>query len=73
VIEVSFLGPIKKETIYIEATSLKELAEILKKDDSLSEWLNISAIAVNDKIVKDKSFKLSSGDKVALLPPVCGG
>jgi molybdopterin synthase sulfur carrier subunit len=31
------------------------------------------AVAVNDKLVSSKNVALQSGDKVSLLPPVCGG
>ena len=48
-------------------------SDILKKDTSLSNWLENSAIAVNDILVGDKTYKLKDGDKVSLLPPVCGG
>jgi molybdopterin synthase sulfur carrier subunit len=72
-IKVEFLGPINKEAIEVEASSLKELSKILAKDETLKEWLKKCAVAVNDKIVKDINTKLEDGDKVSLLPPVCGG
>jgi molybdopterin synthase sulfur carrier subunit len=28
---------------------------------------------VNDTLVFSKNFELKSGDKISLLPPVCGG
>jgi molybdopterin synthase sulfur carrier subunit len=70
---VEFLGPIGKEPIKLDVDSLKELAKHLKEDESLNEWLKNSAIAVNDEIINDIEFKLKDGDKVSILPPVCGG
>ncbi|HIP12088.1 MAG TPA: molybdopterin synthase sulfur carrier subunit [Arcobacter sp.] len=72
-IRVEFLGPIGKEPLSLDITNLNELSAILKEDASLSSWLQNSAIAVNDMLVQDKNFALKSGDKVSLLPPVCGG
>lgn len=72
-VKVEFLGPISKEPLEVEASSISELSELLKKDESLVEWLENSAVAVNDTLVQDKTLKLNDGDKVSLLPPVCGG
>jgi molybdopterin synthase sulfur carrier subunit len=72
-IKVEFLGPISKEPLNVDVKSLEELSELLKEDSSLSEWLENSAVAVNDTLVQDKTMKLNDGDKVSLLPPVCGG
>ena len=72
-IRVEFLGPIGKAPLDLDVKNLNELSEILKKDDSLTNWLQNSAIAVNDMMVKDKNHILKDGDKVSLLPPVCGG
>ncbi len=72
-IRVEFLGPIKKEPLEIDIQNLNELAEILKDDKEVQEWLDNSAVAVNDTIVKSKDIDLKDGDKVSLLPPVCGG
>ncbi|CUU40138.1 MULTISPECIES: MoaD/ThiS family protein [Helicobacter] len=73
-IRVEFLGPISNiPARELEAQSLAELKELLSKDTSLHSWLDISAVAVNDEIIEDLSYPLSYGDKVALLPPVCGG
>jgi molybdopterin synthase sulfur carrier subunit len=72
-VRVEFLGPIEKEPIEVDVKSLKELREILNKDSSLKEWLENSAVAVNDKIVSSVDVELKDGDKVVLLPPVCGG
>jgi len=72
-IKVEFLGPIGKEPMEVEAGSLKELKEILNKDESLKPWLENSAVAVNDKIVQNLDVELKNGDRVVILPPVCGG
>ncbi|HEF2927971.1 TPA: MoaD/ThiS family protein [Campylobacter coli] len=72
-VKVEFLGPINKENLELEVKNLKELKEILQKDESLKEWLELCAVSLNDEIIFDKNTKLKTGDKIALLPPVCGG
>ncbi|MCZ6171635.1 MoaD/ThiS family protein [Campylobacter ureolyticus] len=72
-IRVEFLGPIKKDDLEIKASNLAELKEILNKDESLKEWLEISAVAINDEIINALDKELKNGDKVSILPPVCGG
>lgn len=72
-VKVEFLGPINENTIYVEINNLNELSSILKENKSLEQWLGISAIAVNDVLVNNKNIKLKNGDKVSVLPPVCGG
>lgn len=72
-VKVEFLGPIGKEALELEVSSLSELSEVLSKDESLREWIENSAVAVNDTLVQDKTMALNDGDKVSLLPPVCGG
>jgi len=72
-VEIHFLGPISKEPIKLEIKNLSELSSFLKEDPSLKEWLKLSAVAVNDEIIKDKNFELKDGDIITLLPPVCGG
>ncbi|MCF6200812.1 MAG: MoaD/ThiS family protein [Hydrogenimonas sp.] len=72
-VKVEFLGPIGKSPIEVEASTLAELAEILKKDPEVAVWLEQSAVAVNDRMVESLEVKLDSGDRVSLLPPVCGG
>ncbi|EOI1782503.1 MoaD/ThiS family protein, partial [Campylobacter coli] len=71
--KVEFLGPINKENLELEVKNLKELKEILQKDESLKEWLELCAVSLNDEIIFDENTKLKDGDKIALLPPVCGG
>lgn len=72
-VKVEFLGPINKEDLELEAKNLKELKEILQKDESLKEWLELCAVSLNNEIIFDENTKLKTGDKIALLPPVCGG
>jgi molybdopterin synthase sulfur carrier subunit len=73
VVRVEFLGPIKREAMSLEVGSLRELSEVLSQDEELKEWLKLSAVALNDTIVEDIDVKLKDGDRVSLLPPVCGG
>jgi molybdopterin synthase sulfur carrier subunit len=72
-ITVQFLGPIARNTQTFDVNNLKELNLKLREDESIKEWLPKLAVAVNDKIIKDLNFTFSDGDKVSLLPPVCGG
>ena len=72
-IKVEFLGPIGLESTEFNASNLKELKEILSKDENLKKWLEISAVAINDKMVFDLDCELKDGDVVSILPPVCGG
>ena len=72
-VEVEFLGPIGREPLRLNASSLQEVKAELQKDEGLREWLSNCAVAVNDKMVYDANFALKSGDRVSLLPPVCGG
>ena len=72
-VTVEFLGPIKKDTLCLDIKSLSDLSEILKNDKDLKHWLDNSAVAVNDILVNNKNFNLNNGDKVSILPPVCGG
>lgn len=72
-VEVEFMGPIARESLRLEVSNLKDLKAILSNDASLNEWLKICAVALNDKIIFSLETPLKSGDKVTLLPPVCGG
>ena len=72
-IKVEFLGPIQKPTMELDITNLSQLATVLQKDEELSEWLENCAVAVNDTIVSSLECELKDGDKISLLPPVCGG
>ena len=72
-ITIEFLGPIQKDKISVEAATLNDVAEHLSKDAELKTWIETCAVAVNDIMVMDLNTKLNSGDRVSLLPPVCGG
>lgn len=72
-VRVEFLGPIQKEPLELEINNLNELAKILQDDEELQEWLTNSAVAVNDTLVNSLDVDLKDGDKISLLPPVCGG
>ncbi len=71
--KVEFLGPLNRESIEVDIKSLNELKEMFKDDKELQEWLEICAVAVNDSLVCSLDVKIESGDKISLLPPVCGG
>jgi molybdopterin synthase sulfur carrier subunit len=72
-VKVEFLGPVGKAPMEVEAATLAELADKLKEDVELREWLGKCAVAVNDVMVYDLQTTLKPGDKVSILPPVCGG
>ncbi len=72
-IKVEFLGPLNRDTIEVDIKSLNDLKEMFKEDTQLQEWLEICAVAVNDSLVCSLDTKVESGDKISLLPPVCGG
>jgi molybdopterin synthase sulfur carrier subunit len=72
-ITVEFLGPISRPSQSFDIATLEELSIQLKQNESLKEWLPKLAVAVNDKIVKDMNYQFNDGDKISLLPPVCGG
>jgi len=72
-IKVEFLGPIGKAPMEIEASTLAEVSAQLKKDGSLIQWLDKCAVALNDTMVNDLATELKDGDRVSILPPVCGG
>lgn len=72
-VTVEFLGPIDKAPMEVDVKSLSELKAVLSADDDLAKWLANSAIAVNDEMVLDISHPIKSGDKIVILPPVCGG
>jgi molybdopterin synthase sulfur carrier subunit len=73
VVEVEFLGPINKDSMQVDISNLSQLSEILKNDDKVASWLENCAVAINDTLVTKKDIELSNGDKISLLPPVCGG
>jgi molybdopterin synthase sulfur carrier subunit len=72
-VRVEFLGPIQKDPLSLNISNLNELAEVLQKDEVVSEWLKNCAVALNDTLVSSLDAPLKEGDKISLLPPVCGG
>ena len=72
-VTIEFLGPIQKAPLTLEASSLHDVAEVLKQDPEMAQWIDNCAVAVNDTLVASLDTVLKSGDKVSLLPPVCGG
>ena len=72
-VKVEFLGPIQIDKKEFDAKSVRELKDALYKIPELEDWLISCAIAVNDKIISTLDTPLKDGDKVTLLPPVCGG
>jgi molybdopterin synthase sulfur carrier subunit len=72
-VKIEFLGPINKEDMTLDIKNLSELGEILKKDSDVSSWLETCAVAINDTLISSKDISLNDGDRISLLPPVCGG
>ncbi len=72
-VKVEFLGPIGKAPIEMGASTLAEVAAKLKEEDDLRDWLDKCAVALNDTMVNDLSTALKDGDRISILPPVCGG
>ena len=72
-IRVEFLGPIQKPSLELNINNLNELATILQEDKEMTQWLSNCAVALNDTLVSSLEVPLKDGDKVSLLPPVCGG
>ena len=72
-VTVEFLGPIGKAPMEMEASTLSDVAKQLKEDVNLAQWLSKCAVALNDTMVKDLTTPLKDGDKISILPPVCGG
>ena len=70
---LEFLGPINREAMEVNISNLTELKTLLKDDVELQEWLGNSAVAVNDTLVTSLDTPIQEGDKISLLPPVCGG
>ncbi|KIM06884.1 MAG: molybdenum cofactor biosynthesis protein MoaD [Sulfurovum sp. FS06-10] len=72
-ITIEFLGPIARESLEIEAKNLEEVAIYLQNIETVNGWLDKCAVAVNDVMCNDVTKVLKSGDKISILPPVCGG
>ena len=72
-VKVEFLGPIGKAPMEVDARTLADVAKVLEEDPELKEWLQQCAVAINDEMVTDLNVVLKEGDRISLLPPVCGG
>ncbi len=72
-IRVEFLGPIGKKPLELDATTLREVSDLLRQNETLADWLPKCAVALNDMMVNDLDTPLKAGDKITILPPVCGG
>ena len=72
-VKVEFLGPINKEDMNLDITNLTQLSEVLKNDKDVFNWLETCAVAINDTLINSKDIELKNGDRISLLPPVCGG
>lgn len=72
-VSVEFLGPIGEEKMELDVKNLVELKEKLSKIEGLAKWLPMSALAINDVLIEDLNTSLNDGDRVIILPPVCGG
>ena len=72
-VKVEFLGPIGKAAMEMEASTLADVSAQLKEDASLIQWLDKCAVALNDMMVNDLTTALKDGDRISILPPVCGG
>ena len=72
-VKVEFLGPIGKAAVEMEASTLADVSAQLKEDASLIKWLDKCAVALNDTMVNDLTTELKDGDRISILPPVCGG
>jgi len=72
-VKVEFLGPIGKAPVEMEAATLAEVAAKLKEEEELRDWLDKCAVALNDTMVNDLTTQLKDGDRISILPPVCGG
>lgn len=72
-VSVEFLGPIGEEKMELDVKNLVELKEKLSGIENLAKWLPMSALAINDVLIEDLNISLKDGDRVVILPPVCGG
>ena len=78
-VKLEFLGPISCaiDNCEIEATTLEDVISFIKAQKELESWIDDLALAINDKIIQNsldnKNISLSDGDKISVLPPVCGG
>lgn len=72
-IEVEFLGPLGNKTYTSNAMDLHMLKEELQAISEINLWLKDCAVALNGTIITSLDVPIKDGDKIVLLPPVCGG
>lgn len=72
-VKVEFLGPIGRAPLEMEAATLADVSAQLKEDVDLLQWLDKCAVALNDTMVNNLDTVLKDGDRISILPPVCGG
>ena len=72
-VRIEFLGHIAREPQEMDADNLTQVASALSQDPEIKTWLESCAVAVNDTLVNSLEHPLKEGDKISLLPPVCGG
>ncbi|AWI33857.1 MoaD/ThiS family protein [Helicobacter apodemus] len=72
-IEIEFLGPLGNKVLQSNAKDFYDLKEELQQIPEIRIWLKDCAIALNNEIITSLDTPLKSGDRVLLLPPVCGG
>lgn len=67
------MGPLGNKTFQSQAEDFHALKQELQAIPELNGWLKDCAIALNNEIVTSLDTPIKNGDKVVLLPPVCGG
>jgi molybdopterin synthase sulfur carrier subunit len=68
---IKFLGPIAKDDLEVEVSSIDELKKVIKENVE-DKWIDSLGVAINDRLVKSLD-EVKNGDVISLLPPVCGG
>ena len=71
--KIEFLGPIEIDTMDISVNNMKELSLVLNDISQMKEWVDNSAVAVNNTIVSSLEVSFKEDDVITILPPVCGG
>jgi molybdopterin synthase sulfur carrier subunit len=71
--KIEFLGPINIDTMDIHVGNMKELSVLLNKIPQMKDWIDNSAVAVNNTIISSLDISLNEDDIITILPPVCGG
>lgn len=71
--KIEFLGPIGIDTMDIHVGSMKELSVLLNEIPQMQDWIDNSAVAINNTIVSSLDIAVKDEDIITILPPVCGG